>query len=171
MTVTVRAETAADQAAIAAVNLAAFGGDAEAVLVDRLRAEGATIASLVALGDDDQVVGHILFSRATLVTPTEETVVASLAPMAVLPPHQRAGIGTALIRQGLEACRRAGYAAIIVVGHPAYYPRFGFSPAVVELIVNPFASGEAFMGLELALGSLTGVAGRVVYPTAFDELS
>jgi putative acetyltransferase len=97
--------------------------------------------------------------------------VASLAPMAVLPALQRHGIGSRLVREGIEACRRAGYPAIIVVGHPGYYPRFGFSHCVVAHLANPFSAGEAFMGLELAPRALTSAAGRIVYPSPFDLLS
>jgi len=76
-----------------------------------------------------------------------------------------------LIKRGLHECERAGYRAVIVVGHPTYYPRFGFSPTLVANFQNPFAKGDAFMGIELSRGSLSNLAdGRVVYPAAFDEL-
>ena len=167
----VRPETAEDHAAIAGVNRAAFDGPLEAALVDRLRREGLVIASLVAVDAFGRIVGHLLLSPARIVTRGGEVQAASLAPMAVLPSHQRRGIGSMLIERGIEAGKRAGYPAVIVVGHPGYYPRFGFSPAVVTRVTNPFAAGDAFMGLELVPGSLSGVEGRVVYPEAFDEVS
>jgi putative acetyltransferase len=92
--------------------------------------------------------------------------------MAVTPAQQRRGIGSMLVERGLQECKRAGYRAAIVVGHPTYYPRFGFSPKLVANLENPFAKDDAFMGMELSRGSLSDLgAGRVVYPAAFDDLS
>jgi putative acetyltransferase len=166
----IRAESDEDIAAIDRVNREAFGGDVEARLVEALRHERAVIASLVAVDERGQIVGHILFSPATLITPSHEMRVASLAPMAVIPARQRTGIGSMLVGRGLQECKRAGYRAAIVVGHPNYYPRFGFSSAVVEHLNNPFAKGDAFMGIELAHGSLSGLDdGRIVYPDAYKK--
>ena len=168
----IRAETPDDHDAIAAVNRAAFGGDEEARLVELLRRSVDVIASLVAVADTGAIVGHIMFSTATIATGTTELRVASLAPMSVAPSRQRQGIGSMLVEHGLSACRRSRYRACIVVGHPNYYPRFGFDHALVAQLENPFAAGVAFMGLELARGSLADLgAGRVVYPDAFDQLS
>ena len=168
----IRAETTDDHASVATVNIAAFGGEEEARLVDLLRKERLLIASLVAVDDAEQVIGHIALSPATLLVGSNERQVASLAPMAVVPSRQRQGIGSMLVDRGLHACRNAGYRAVIVVGHPNYYPRFGFSHALVEKLANPFATGTAFMGLELARGALSDVeGGRVVYPEVFSQLS
>ena len=167
----IRPETRDDHAAIADVNAAAFGGDQEARLVDLLRKARLLIASLVAVDDSGQVVGHIAFSPATIVTGSNERQVASLAPMSVVPAHQRQGIGSMLVDCGLQACREVGYRAVLVVGHSGYYPRFGFSHALVERLENPFTAGMAFMGLELARGALSDVeGGRVVYPVVFNQL-
>ena len=167
----IRPETADDLAAITRVTCAAFGGDEEARLVELLRTGRLLIASLVAVDDTGQVVGHIAFSPVTIATADHERQVASLAPMAVLPDCQRQGIGSALIAAGLQACRQAGYRAVIVVGHPAYYPRFGFSHTLVEGLANPFGAGTAFMGMELGRGSLSDVdGGRVIYPDVFKQL-
>jgi putative acetyltransferase len=169
--VLVRPETDADHSAIEQVNRDAFGGDEEARLVELLRAQGCVIASLVAVDDSDRILAHILFSPVTIVGSSHEMQVASLAPMAVTPTFQRRGIGSMLVERGLQECKRAGYRAAIVVGHPTYYPRFGFSPALVANLENPFAKGVAFMGIELSRGSLSELGdGRVVYPAAFDEL-
>jgi putative acetyltransferase len=165
----IRVETQGDEDAIARVNCAAFGGDQEARLVEQLRTDGLVIVSLVAVDDSGQIVGHILFSPVTIVTGTNERQIASLAPMAVVPSYQRRGIGVRLVEHGLQMCKHAGYRAVIVVGHPDYYPRFGFSSAFVARLDNPLGAGEAFMGLELARGSLSDLeAGRIVYPRAFE---
>ncbi len=87
----------------------------------------------------------------------------------MLPALQKKGIGGALVREGIEACAQAGYSAVIVVGHPAYYPRFGFSPAAVAHLRSPYA-GDAFMGLDLRSGFLAAAHGGIRYPAAFADL-
>lgn len=166
--VVLRAERPGDAAATAAVNRAAFDGDAEARLVDALRRDGPVIASLVALSGEE-VVGHILFSQAWIDGTRSRTTVASLAPMAVAPARQRRGIGSALAAEGIKVCRRHGYGAIIVVGHPSYYPRFGFTARAVAHLESRYA-GNAFMGLDLVPGFLERADGRVRYPDAFASL-
>jgi putative acetyltransferase len=126
--VQIRAETDADHAAIHAVNAAAFPTAAEADLVDALRQQARPLISLVA-EQDGVIVGHILFSPVTLDSQPDLRIMG-LAPMAVAPEHQRSGIGSALVRAGLEQCRQLGYQAVVVLGHPEYYPRFGFVPSV-----------------------------------------
>jgi putative acetyltransferase len=160
----IRPETPDDHAAIRAVNCRGFGGEDEADLVDRLRAEGLAIASLVAV-ESERILGHILFSELPIETGSGTIRAAALAPMAVLPERQNQGIGSALVREGLEACRRGGIEAAIVLGHPAYYPRFGFSAKTAEALRAPF-SGPAFMALELAPGALAP-GGTVKYPSPF----
>ena len=144
----------------------AFGGDDEANLVDDLREGGFVEVSLVA-ELDGQVVGHILFSRVTI-RPTVGTLDAlSLAPMAVLPIHQGQGIGSELVAAGLEACRERGGRIAVVLGHPNFYRRFGFSPERAGPLESPFAGGEAWMALELVPGGLERVEGRVEYSPPF----
>lgn len=109
------------------VNRRAFGQDAAAVLVDALRAGGYAEVSLVA-EVAGRVVGHILFSRLPIRTAAGTVDAVSLAPMAVLPDHQRHGIGGELVRAGLEARRAGGHRIAVVLGHPAFYRRFGFTP-------------------------------------------
>src|SRR5262245_11922157 len=121
----IRPEHAGDAAAVCAVHCAAFPTDAEAHLVEWLRARGAARVSLVA-EVDDAVVGHVLFSPVSIVAESGCRHGLGLAPVAVMPAHQRRGVGSALVREGLVACREAGCAFVVVLGHPGYYPRFGF---------------------------------------------
>jgi putative acetyltransferase len=157
-------ETEGDHAAIREVNRRAFGGEDELRLIDALRDGGYARVSLVA-EEDGQVVGHILFSALPIVTQGGTVEALSLAPMAVIPPRQGHGIGSMLVREGLRACTEAGH-GIVVVGHPEFYPRFGFSAKLAERLRSPF-SGPAFMAVELGAGALEGVEGEVRYPPPF----
>ena len=163
--VIIRPENATDHPAVRAVNEAAFHGAEEADIVDALRREGAILLSLVA-ELDRRVVGHILFSRMSIEASNESIAAVALAPMAVLPGHQRQGIGGRLIANGLERLREMGERIVIVVGHPDYYPRFGFSSALARRLESPF-DREAFMALELSAEALGNIRGRVRYPPAF----
>ncbi|MGA2135999.1 MAG: N-acetyltransferase [Bryobacteraceae bacterium] len=118
----------------------------------------------------DSVVGHILFSDLLIETEHAVTHAVSLAPMAVITQYQRQGIGSELVRRGLELCRERGKSIVVVLGHPAYYPRFGFSAELAKNLRGPY-SGNAWMALELVPGALDGVEGTVRYPKAFDVLS
>lgn len=166
----IRNESGADHNAVAELNRLAFGGEQEAELIDRLRAENLALISLLAVDAYDHILGHILFSRVMIHTTAGDVPVASLAPMCVLPEMQRHGIGSALVRHGIHACRRAGESAIIVVGHPKFYPEMGFSRDVVQHLASPY-TGEAFMGLELVPGALSSIRGEVVYPSSYAVLT
>ena len=162
----IRSETAADEAAIRRVIADAFGGTDEADLVEALRRDGDVIVAAVA-ERAGAIVGHVLFSRMSIEgAPGRRVAAVALAPLAVAPASQRLGIGGALTRHGLARLQAQGERIVIVVGHPAYYPRFGFSPALARSLDSPF-DGDAFMALELVPGALDGVSGRVVYPRAF----
>ena len=161
----IREEVPADFDAIAELNRTTFGGDYEADLIARLRADGLVIASLVALARA-KIVGHILFSMLPAEMDGRTVRAAALAPMAVKPDLQNQGIGSKLVEEGLKAVRERGFDAVIVLGHPAYYPRFGFSAELARRLAAPF-SGEAFMALELVPGALDGSRGSVSYPAAF----
>jgi putative acetyltransferase len=147
------------------INQAAFGRPDEADLIDQLREQEAVLLSLIA-EVEQQAVGHILFSRMFIDTADGAMPAAALAPMAVLPSHQRQGIGASLIWRGLDLLRGAGEQAVIVLGHPEYYPRFGFSCEKARFLKSPFPA-DAYMALELVAGALEGVRGRVRYPAAF----
>jgi putative acetyltransferase len=149
--VLVREEQPADLHAIHAVNAAAFETDAEARLVDALRASAGLILSLVA-EVEGELVGHIAFSTVT-VTRADGTTAegVALGPVAVVPARQRAGIGGQLIADGLRRLREAGHPFCIVLGHPEYYPRHGFVRASTHgLAWDRRAPDEAFMVQELA---------------------
>jgi putative acetyltransferase len=115
---------------------------------------------------DGRVVGHILFSRMWIETPTGRVSAVALAPVAVRPHHQREGIGSRLIERGLELVKARGEGIVIVAGHPQYYPRFGFSTEKARFLRSPFPA-EAFMAMELRAEALQGIEGSVVYPPAF----
>jgi putative acetyltransferase len=168
MSINIRAETAADHDAIRHVNRLAFGQDDEVRLVGALRDGGYVRASLVA-EQEGQVVGHILFSGLPIVTDARTVPALALAPMAVLPAFQNQGIGSALVRRGLEVCRGQGHRIVIVVGHARYYPRFGFSSKLASPLASPFGGGDCFMAVELVPGALDGVTGRVQYPPPFES--
>lgn len=164
---TIRVEQPEDIPAIRAVNLAAFPTTFEANLVDRLRQMAQPTISQVAIVDE-AIVGHIFFSPVH-VSERDDLKVMGLAPMAVLPAYQRQGLGSALIHSGLAGCQALGYGAVVVLGHPSYYPRFGFIPtdrAGLRCIYD--VPVEAFMMLELQPGYLQDVRGIVTYHPAFD---
>lgn len=157
----IRPAEPADHAAIHAVVAAAFGQPDEADLVDRLRADGDALVELVAV-ESEAVVGHILFSP--LKTDTGARF-AALAPLAVQPGRQKDGLGTMLMQVGHALCRAASVEAIIVLGHPAYYPRVGYSAGAAKTVKAPFA-GPSFMGLALAPGALDAPV-TITYAKAF----
>jgi putative acetyltransferase len=163
--VTIRAETTADHSMIRQVNETAFGGAEEADLIESLRRERVVLLSLVA-ASDRRIVGHILFSRMSVDTSSGSVDAVALAPLAVLPGYQRRGIGGTLIRAGVDQLRGLGERLVIVVGHPDYYPRFGFSTTLARSLESPFPP-DAFMALPLLPGGLEGIEGRVRYPRAF----
>lgn len=163
---TVRAETPTDYDAITRLTCTAFNNDTEANLITAIRQHSNACIALVA-EQHGKVVGHILFSPATL-QHYPETRLMALAPMAVSNVLQHQGIGSALVRAGLEHCKQLGVQAVVVLGHPAYYSRFGFTPASRFNISCPWSvKDEAFMLLELAPGVLKGKSGQVVYHPAF----
>ncbi len=164
--ISVRSETEADQETIKNINDAAFGNDAEGKLVDALRSGGFVVSSLVA-ESNGAIVGHILFSRLTISTSARPMSAVSLAPMAVLPEFQRQGIGSLLVKHGLEECRKARHKIVVVLGHPEFYPRFGFSAELAEQLESPFGGGAAWMALELTPNALSGVRGNVEYAPPF----
>lgn len=158
----IRYATPADHAAIAEVVELAFGQPDEARLVERLRAAGDVLFELVS-ETDEQVTGHILFSRLWA---DSHELYAALAPLAVRPGVQREGVGSALVRASLSSAREFGAHGVVVLGHPAYYPRFGFTPETAARVSSPFSGSPSFMALELEDGAFADPL-TVAYSEAF----
>lgn len=166
----IRDERPEDEAAVAAVVEQAFGRALEADLVAALRRNGTVALSLVAEAEG-RLLGHILFSPVIIEGAAEGFAAAGLAPLAVLPAFQRLGIGSALVSAGLGRARELGYARVLVMGDPAYYQRFGFSPAAAAGIRYPGdLPQEAFMAIALEPGALDGCAGTARYAPEFDAV-
>lgn len=145
----------------------------EGKLVENLRKNPKFVPELLLVAEiNGKIAGHILFFPVVIKLENgEEEEIISLAPLAVLPEFQRQGIGGELIRERLKACQRLGFDSVIVLGHPEYYSKFGFKPANMWGITDPFgAPAEAFMALELKEGALEGAGGVVEYPDEFLEV-
>ena len=168
---TIRPERPEDASRVRYVNELAFGQPAEADLVERLRRACADSLSLVA--DDDSVVGHILFTPVVVESAGRPVTGMGLAPMAVLPDRQRQGIGSQLVRRGLDILRERGCPFVVVVGHPEYYPRFGFEPASTHGLVSQWdgVPDAAFMVLLLNVRAMAGVSGVAKYREEFNEVA
>jgi putative acetyltransferase len=165
----IRSETPEDREAIYHINEAAFGQKKEPELVEKLRNRDALIISLVAVSDG-QTVGNITFSAVTVKSESSDFQAISLSTMAVLPEYQRRGIGSQLVKAGLEECRLIGQEIVVVVGHPEYYPRFGFVQARTKGLDCEFkVPDEAWMLCELRDGALAVRRGTVFYQPEFRE--
>ncbi len=164
MTVQLRPEQPSDIAAIHEVNHLAFGQPLEGQIVDALRANNAVTLSLVAIVEN-QIVGHILYSPLSI---DDKIIGAGLGPMAVLPNHQRRGIGSQLITAGNQQLKAAGCPFIVVLGHPDYYPRFGFTPASPRGITCQWdVPNDVFMLLILDEAKMHGLSGLAQYRPEF----
>ena len=139
-------------------------------MVDRLRDSGAVTLSLVAV-ENDRIVGHVLFTPVTIESDNAVHGALTLGPIAVLPSLQRRGIGSRLIEYAFEECRRLGHRIIVLVGHPEYYPRFGFVRAASRGLVCEYdvVRDEVWMVAELVSGALDGIGGVVRFRPEFAE--
>jgi len=168
--ITIRPERPDDIAAVRTINEAAFGEPTEANIVDSLRNACPDAVSLVAV-EDDEILGHIFFSPVSVSGEHEVPRGMGLAPMAVLPERQRQGIGSLLVRAGIDVMREQNCPFIIVLGHPEYYPRFGFAPASLHALSCQWdgVPDEAFMALILDEPAMAGVSGKARYRDEFDQ--
>ena len=165
----IRDEREEDYEAVYAVNAAAFETAAEAKLVEMLREQARPFLSLVA-ENEGVIIGHIMFSPVML-SGHPDLKMMGLGPVAVVPAHQREGVGGLLIGAGLARCREMGITAVVLLGHPEYYPRFGFVPSVEFGIDSEYdVPAEVFMALELQPNGLEGKTGRVTYHSAFNTV-
>jgi len=166
---TIRPETPEDVDSIRYVNEQAFGQENESKLIEKLRNRGVLTITLVAILDSE-IVGHIAFSPVVIESRLSSFEAIALAPMAVLPAYQRKGIGSQMVRAGLEECQRLGHEIVVVLGHHDYYPRFGFVLARPKGIDCEFeVPEEAWMILELREGALAGRQGIVRFQPEFEE--
>jgi len=164
-----RPETPADLAAVRRVHEAAFPTPAEARLVDQLRAHGKAVVSLVE-ERAREITGHILFSPIAVEGFTLWRLALGLAPVAVLPACQRQGVGSRLVRDGLEACRNLGCGFVVVLGEPGYYGRFGFEQASRRGLRNEYGVDDAFQVFELTAGAIPPAGGLVQDASEFAGL-
>lgn len=163
----IRPERNEDNSQIYDVNLQAFNNTSEPEVVNRLRESQWYIRELSLVAEEQGVIiGHILFSKIGVRREDHSlATILTLGPVAVLPDYQRKGIGSQLIKQGLAQCAQLGYGVVVLLGHPEYYPRFGFIPARPQGFCLQFdAPDEAFMIAELIPGQLAAVGGTIEYP-------
>lgn len=170
--ISVRQERSGDKAAIFGVHEAAFGRSVEAELADRLRASASYVPELSLVAEiDREIAGHSILTRATIEERPDQIGMLVLGPVGVLPRLQRQGVGSALIAEGLRRARGLGYGGVALIGHPTYYPRFGFRPGSRLGFTSTYnVPDEVFMVLPLFEGSLQELFGRVLFPPEFAGL-
>jgi putative acetyltransferase len=170
MKILVRKESFKDYQAITKVNNLAFGQENEGRMIELLRKNPLfdSVLSLVA-EYNEKVIGHILFFPVKIINKCLEYPSISLAPMSVIPEFQNNGIGSLLVNSGFSVLKKKGYKSVIVLGHKAYYPRFGFQPASKWKIHLPFeVPDDCFMAIEIMENGLKGISGTVIYPDEYN---
>jgi putative acetyltransferase len=165
----IREEVASEREAIHKVHENAFDSPLEAKLVDLLRLRGKSSISLVA-EEYGKVIGHVMFSPVDIDPPSPGWNTLGLAPIGVIPERQRQGVGKALINGGLMMCRSNGVGAVVLLGDPEYYQRFGFKRAGDFGLGNEYQAEDEFMVIELIPEFLEGIAGMVRYAAEFNEV-
>jgi putative acetyltransferase len=167
----IRTEETKDYQDVYTLNYEAFGGrDDESRLIERIRTSEFFVAELSLVAElEGKILGNILLSKAIVVDEDKNYEVIVLAPIAVKPEFQRTGVGRKLILEGLKRCRELGYNLVLLIGHPEYYPKFGFKPArQFQLELRQFeVSDKVFMVCELVEGALRNIKGELIYPEAF----
>ncbi len=168
--ITIRSEKPEDFQGIERVNDLSFKRKAEGKLVDEIRKLPEFVSALSIVAEqDEQIVGHLLFLPVVIKQKDKTHSTLTLAPMSVLPDYQKKSVGKLMIIYGLQKAKELGYKSVVVLGHPSYYPKFGFEKASKWKIKSPFpAPDEVFMALELEKGSLDSIQGNVIYPPVFD---
>ncbi len=170
MNTTIRKEEEKDHKQIYEVNKLAFQQENESKLIEKIRKSENFIPELSIVAEiDNRIVGHILFSKIKIIGDSDYESLA-LAPMAVIPEFQKRGIGSELIKKGIDKAKELGFDSIIVLGHKEYYPKFGFQRASKWNIKCPFeVPDDVFMAIELTEKAFEGAAGTVEYPDEFNE--
>lgn len=169
MNLTIRIERTSDHSAVYEVNRLAFGRVEEADLVERIRPLTSEITSMVAVLED-VIIGHVLFSPVTVQNNPGGIAAMGLGPVAILPDYQRQGIGTRLTEVGLRQCKLSGCKIVFVLGHPEYYPRFGFRLAADGgFFFKDPGFDPYFFFLELEPGASSELSGEVRYLPPFDD--
>ncbi|MBD2843558.1 N-acetyltransferase [Paenibacillus sp. IB182496] len=173
MAIIIRTENENDFSQVYDVNVIAFGDrEDEAKLVERIRDTENFIPQLSIIAEDKgTIVGHVLLSKAEVVEGDKQHEVIVLAPIAVRPNYQKQGIGKQLINEGIKRCSELGFYVVLLIGHPEYYPKFGFKPArKFNLELTQFkVPNEVFMVNELKEHELMKIKGELRYPKAFFE--
>jgi putative acetyltransferase len=172
MKISIRPERPEDHPAVRDVNLAAFETAEEADVVDAMRETPEYIPNLSLVAETDQgIVGHIMISEVTIEQENGELTALSLGPIAVLPEHQNKGIGSQLIEAGHQRAKEMGYPFITLIGHPWYYPRFGYVQARQHGLETIWQVRDVvFMVYELQPGALDNAAGKIRYPEPFAQM-
>lgn len=163
----IRPETPEDYPAIAEVNRLAFGQDNEAQLVEAIRASDRFVLGLSLVAEQaGAIVGHVLLSQVDLVGDRTRAILC-LAPLAVHPTHQNRGIGSALVEAGLVAAEASGAPLVVVLGHPKFYPRFGFEPSASYGIQQPFTVSPGASMVKRLSHYQPDYQGTIAYPASF----
>lgn len=169
----IRSEQISDYKDVYHLNFKAFGErEDESQLVERIRNSDGFIPELSMVAEqDEKIVGHLLISKATIIDKEQKNEVLVLAPVAVDPSLQKSGIGSILIEEGLRRSKHLGYGLVFLIGHPTYYPRFGFKPArEYEFELKQYnVPNDVFMVKELGEGELKKLSGELIYPKSFFE--
>ncbi len=162
----IRAERQGDYEGVRLLHEAAFGQAEEAALVDALRAAGDHVPELclVAVDGEGSVVGQVFFSEARVAS---GAAVLALAPMGVLPDRQRQGVGSALVRESLRRAAETAYPLVVVLGHPEYYPRFGFEPGDAYGVTCPYEVPARAWMIHRLPAYRPDARGLVIYPEPF----